>query len=48
LKEQVQKLTLVIDEARRKQEFEELTSTEFYSNLKLQAKKIREQRKDKS
>ena len=47
LKEQVHKLTLVIDEARRKQEFEELTSTEFYANLKLQAKKIREQRKDK-
>ena len=48
LKEQVHKLTLVIDEARRKQEFEELTSTEFYANLKLQAQKIREQRKDKS
>jgi CRP-like cAMP-binding protein len=47
LKQQVQKLTFAIDEARRKQEFEELTSTDFYSNLKAQAKKIREQRTDK-
>ena len=48
LKQQVQKLSLAIDEAKRKQEFEELTGTEFYSKLKLQAQKIREQRKDKS
>jgi CRP-like cAMP-binding protein len=48
LKQQVQKLTLAIDDARRKQEFEELTSTEFYSKLKAQAQKIREQRKDNS
>ena len=47
LKQQVQKLSLAIDEARRKQEFEELTGTEFYSKLKSQAQKIREQRKDK-
>jgi CRP-like cAMP-binding protein len=47
LKQQVQKLSLAIDEAKRRQEFEELTSTEFYSKLKLQAQKIREQRKDK-
>lgn len=47
LKQEVQKLTLAIDEARRKQEFEELTSTEFYSKLKLQAQMIRERRKDK-
>jgi CRP-like cAMP-binding protein len=46
LKQQVQKLTLEIDEAKRKQEVDELTSTEFYSKLKLQAQKIREQRKD--
>ena len=46
LKQQVEKLTLAIDEARRKQEFEELTSTDFYANLKAQAKKIREQRTD--
>ena len=48
LKREVQKLTLVIDEAKRKQEFEELTSTEFYSQLKEQAQRIRAQRKDKS
>ncbi len=48
LKEQVQKLTLAIDETKRRQEFEELTGTEFYSKLKIQAQKIREQRKDKS
>jgi CRP-like cAMP-binding protein len=48
LKQQVQKLTLEIDETKRKQEVEELTSTEFYSKLKLQAQKIREQRKDNS
>jgi CRP-like cAMP-binding protein len=47
LKQQVQKLTFAIDQAKRKQEFEELTGTEFYSNLKEQAKKIREQRKDR-
>lgn len=46
LKEQLQKLTLEIDEARRKQEFEELTSTDFYSNLKAQAAKLRQQRLD--
>ena len=46
LKQQVEKLTLEIDETRRQKEFEELTSTDFYSNLKAQAKKIREQRTD--
>ncbi len=47
LKQQVEKLTLQIDEARRKQEFEELTSSDFYANLKEQAKKLRDQRQDK-
>jgi len=47
LKLQVEKLTLQIDEARRKQEFEELTSSDFYANLKEQAKKLRDQRQDK-
>jgi CRP-like cAMP-binding protein len=46
LKKQVQKLTLQIDEAKRQQEFEEITSTDFYSTLKEQAKKLREQRMD--
>jgi CRP/FNR family cyclic AMP-dependent transcriptional regulator len=44
LKKQVEKLILQIDEARRKQEFEELTSTDFYADLKEQAKKLRAQR----
>lgn len=46
LKKQVEKLSLQIDETRRKQEFEELTGTDFYANLKAQAKMIRQQRKD--
>jgi CRP-like cAMP-binding protein len=46
LKRQVEKLTIEIDEARRKKEFEELTSTEFYSDLKEQAKRLRAQRTD--
>lgn len=44
LKQQLEKLTLQIDDARRKQEFEDLTSTDFYANLKEQAKKLREKR----
>jgi hypothetical protein len=44
---QVQKLTLQIDESTRKREFEEITSSDFYANLKEQAKKIRDKRKDK-
>lgn len=47
LKAQLQKLSLEIDEARRKQEFDDLTNTEFYSNLKAQAAKLRQQRSDK-
>lgn len=47
LKQQVEKLTLQIDDARRKQEFEELTSTDFYANLKEQARNLRKQRQDK-
>jgi len=44
LKKQVEKLILQIDETRRKQEFEEITSTDFYADLKEQAKKLRAQR----
>ena len=47
LENQVQKLTLQIDESKRKREFEEITSSDFYANLKEQAKKIRDKRKDK-
>lgn len=44
LKQQLERLTLEIDEARRKQEFEEMVSTDFYANLKEQAKRLRAQR----
>jgi CRP-like cAMP-binding protein len=44
LKQQLEKLTFEIDQARRKQEFEEITSTEFYSRLKEQAKALRQKR----
>jgi CRP-like cAMP-binding protein len=47
LKRQVEKLTLAIDETKRREEFEELTQTDFYANLKAQAQQIRQQRKDK-
>ena len=45
LKQQLERLTLEIDEARRKREFEDLTSTDFYANLKEQARKLRAQRR---
>ncbi|MBL8102364.1 MAG: cyclic nucleotide-binding domain-containing protein [Anaerolineales bacterium] len=44
LKQQLEKLTFEIDQARRKQEFDEITSTEFYANLKEQAKALRQKR----
>ena len=46
LKRQLEKLTFQIDEAKRKQEFEEITGTEFYTNLKAQAKALRAKRTD--
>lgn len=46
LKKQVQKLELQIDEAKRKQVFEEITKTDFYASLKKQAQNLRAQRKD--
>lgn len=46
LKKQVQKLTLQIDEVKRQEEVAEITGTDFYANLKEQAKKLREQRMD--
>ncbi|MBI3161904.1 MAG: cyclic nucleotide-binding domain-containing protein [Chloroflexi bacterium] len=45
LKQQLEKLTFEIDQARRKKEFEEITGTEFYTQLKEQAKTLREKRK---
>lgn len=47
LKQQLEKLTFEIDQSRRKQEFEEITGTEFYANLKEQAKSLREKRAQK-
>lgn len=46
LKEQVQKLALQIDDAKRKQVFESITNTDFYASLKKQAQELRAQRKD--
>ena len=46
LKKQVEKLTFQIDEAKRQQEFEEITGTEFYTQLKEQAKALRAKRTD--
>jgi CRP-like cAMP-binding protein len=48
LKQQLEELTFEIDQARRKQEFEEITSTEFYAKLKEQAKALREKRAQES
>ncbi len=45
LKQQLERLTLEIDESRRKTEFEDLTSTDFYASLKEQARRLREQRR---
>lgn len=47
LKQQVKKLSLQIDESKRKKDFEEITSTDFYANLKAQAKELRAKRTDK-
>ena len=44
LKQQLEKLTFEIDQARRKQEFEEITGTEFYAQLKEQAMALRKKR----
>jgi CRP-like cAMP-binding protein len=44
LKKQVETLILQIDESRRKKEVEEITSSDFYADLKEQAKKLRAQR----
>jgi CRP-like cAMP-binding protein len=46
LKQQLERLTFQIDQDRRKQEFEEITSTEFYSKLKEQAQTLRKKRQD--
>jgi CRP-like cAMP-binding protein len=47
LRKQLEKLTFEIDQTRRKQEFEEITGTEFYANLKEQARTLRVKRSQK-
>ncbi len=44
LKQQLRQLTIEIDQVRRKQEVEGLTGSEFFSDLKQQAQRLREQR----
>jgi len=44
LKQEVRKLTLEIDEARRKQQVQEVIDTQFYSNLKAEAARLRRER----
>lgn len=44
LKRQLERLSFEIDQERRKREFEEITGTEFYANLKEQAKALRKKR----
>lgn len=48
LKQQIQKLSFEIDQARRKKEYDELTSSEFYTNLKSQAQQLRQQRAERA
>lgn len=44
LKQELERLNFEIDQERRKQEFEEITGTEFYARLKEQAKALRQKR----
>jgi CRP-like cAMP-binding protein len=44
LKQQLRQLTIEIDEVKRKQEVQNLTGSEFFSDLKKQAQRLREQR----
>lgn len=46
LKQEVRKLTLEIDEARRRQQVQEVTGTEFYAHLKAEAARLRRERAD--
>ncbi len=47
-KEEIQKLNFEIDQARRQAEYEELTSSEFYSELKSQAERLRKERAERA
>lgn len=44
LKQELERLTFEIDQERRKREFDEITSSEFYAKLKEQAKSLRQKR----
>jgi hypothetical protein len=44
--QEVRKLTLEIDEARRKQSVQEVTGTEFFSHLKSEAARLRKERSE--
>ncbi len=46
LKQEVRKLSLEIDEARRKQQVQEVTGTEFYAHLKAEAARLRSEREE--
>jgi CRP-like cAMP-binding protein len=48
LKKEIRKLNIQIDQSRRKQEYEELTNSEFYTDLKSQAEKLRKQRAERA
>ena len=48
LKQEIQKLNFEIDQARRQAEYEELTNSEFYSDLKSQAEKLRKERAERA
>ena len=48
LKQEIKKLNFQIDQTRRKEEFEELTGSEFYTDLKSQAQKLRQQRAERA
>ena len=47
LKQQVQELTIQIDETKRRQSVRELTDTNFFADLKATAQKMRQERKDR-
>jgi hypothetical protein len=44
LKKEVRKLALEIDEVRRKQQVQEVTGTDFFTGLKAEAARLRQQR----
>lgn len=46
LMQEVRKLTLEIDEARRKQQVQEVTGTEFFNHLKTEAARLRREREE--